>query len=232
MEDAEVRRNNAQSDLVAAKSRVATASQQRQRTEVRAPFDGVLSDRKVSAGDTAQLGKELVKVIDPSSMRFEGLVSADRMAELKLGQAVFFKVNGYAQSDFQGKVRRIAAAANASTRQVEVLVDFAGEQAPDVAGLYAEGRVQSQSVSALMLADGAIQREGDSAVAWRIKDGKLSKTAIKLGERDARLGLYRVTAGLQQGEQILRRPGSGLSDGRKVEMSKPAKVAAASQPGA
>ena len=79
LEDAEVRRNNAQSDLVAARARVASARQQLQRTEVRAPFDGVVSDRKVSVGDTAQVGKELVKVIDPRSMRFEGLVSADRM---------------------------------------------------------------------------------------------------------------------------------------------------------
>jgi RND family efflux transporter MFP subunit len=53
MEDAEIRRNNAQSDLVAAKARAATARQQLTRTEVRAPFDGVVSDRKVSAGDTA-----------------------------------------------------------------------------------------------------------------------------------------------------------------------------------
>ena len=86
LEDAEVRRNNAQSDLVAARSRVAAARQQLRRTEVRAPFEGVVSERKVSAGDTAQVGKELVKVIDPRSMRFEGLVSADRMHELQLGQ--------------------------------------------------------------------------------------------------------------------------------------------------
>ena len=41
------------------RTRVVTARQQLERTEVRAPFDGVVSDRKVSAGDTAQIGKEL-----------------------------------------------------------------------------------------------------------------------------------------------------------------------------
>jgi multidrug resistance efflux pump len=107
LEDAEVRRNNAQSDLVAARARASTARQQLQRTEVRAPFDGVVSERKVSAGDTAQVGKELVKVIDPRSMRFEGLVSADRLHELKLGQAVSFRVNGYPQEFHrQGQAHR------------------------------------------------------------------------------------------------------------------------------
>jgi RND family efflux transporter MFP subunit len=225
LEDAEIRRNNAQSDQVAAKARVATARQALQRTEVRAPFDGVVSDRKVSAGDTAQIGKELLKVIDPSSMRFEGLVSANRMAELKVGLPVYFKVNGYAETDFQGTIRRIAVAANATTRQVEVLVDFAGAAHPGVAGLYAEGHVQSQSVSALMLPESVIQREGDQAYAWAIKDGKLSKISLKLGERDERLGDYQVSAGLSAGDLVLRHPTSALQQGRKVELSKPGVVA-------
>ncbi|MFO0124205.1 MAG: efflux RND transporter periplasmic adaptor subunit, partial [Inhella sp.] len=65
LEDAEIRRNGAQSELIAARARVAAAQQQVARTEVRAPFDGVVSDRRASAGDTAQVGKELLKVIDP-----------------------------------------------------------------------------------------------------------------------------------------------------------------------
>ncbi len=227
MEDAEIRRNNAQSDLVAARARVATARQQQQRTEVRAPFDGVVSDRKVSPGDSAQLGKELIKVMDPASMRFEGLVSADRMSELKLGQTVYFRVNGYPQVDFQGKVRRIAQAANASTRQVEVLVDFAGQQQPGVAGLYAEGRVQSTSVSALMVADSALMREGDKAYVWAVADGKIAKTAVQLGARDDRQGLYVVTAGVKAGSQILRNPASTLINGQRVELTRRAPAGAA-----
>ena len=53
LEDVEIRRNSAQSDRAAARTRVVTARQQLERTEVRAPFDGIVSDRKVSAGDTA-----------------------------------------------------------------------------------------------------------------------------------------------------------------------------------
>ena len=94
LEDAEVRRNTAQSDYAAADARVVAARQQLRRTEVRAPFDGVTSERKVSAGDTAAIGKELIKVIDPRTMRLEGQVSADRMHELKIGQPVTYRVNG------------------------------------------------------------------------------------------------------------------------------------------
>jgi membrane fusion protein (multidrug efflux system) len=218
MEDAEQRRNTAQSDLVAAKARAVQARQQLQRTEVRAPFDGVVSERKVSAGDTAQIGKELVKVIDPRSMRFEGLVSADRMNELKAGQTVSFSVNGLGEKDFSGKIRRVDAAANATTRQLEVMVDFVPGTAPKVAGLYAEGRVETGSTSTLLLADASLVRAGDEAFAWLIQGETLKKVGLKLGERDARRGEFVLLSGLKAGDRILRKPGSNLQDGQKIQL--------------
>ncbi|MDP1693489.1 MAG: efflux RND transporter periplasmic adaptor subunit [Burkholderiaceae bacterium] len=229
LEDAEVRRNGAQSELVASRSRVASAQQQLRRTEVRAPFDGVVSERKASVGDTAQVGKELVKVIGPSSMRFEGLVSADRMHEIKVGQAVSFSVNGFPDVQFAGKVRRIDASANAATRQVEVLVEFADPaKAPRVAGLYAEGRIEAQGGSAaLMLAEAAIVRTGAQTAVWRVKDGRIARVAVQLGERDERRGEYPVKAGLADGDTILRNPGTALVEGQQVEFAKPAVAASA-----
>jgi len=221
LEDAEVRRNNAQSDLVAAKARVVSARQMLQRTEVRAPFDGVVSDRKVSSGDTAQTGKELVKVIDPRSMRFEGLVSADRMHELKLGQRVSFRVNGHPQNDFDGTIKRIDAAANAMTRQVEVIVAFNGTELPRVAGLYAEGRIEAGSAQVLTVPDSAVLRSGDVTHVWRVNDQALQKVQVQLGERDARRGDYPVMSGLSAGDRVLRAPGSTLVDGQKVEFATP-----------
>ncbi len=222
MEDAEGRRNNAYSELVAAKARVASARQQLERTRVRAPFAGRVSERRVSAGDTAQVGKELLKVIDPASMRFEGLVSADRMHELKLGQAVAFRINGYPNQDFAGKVRRIDAAANATTRQVEVLVGFAdADKAPRIAGLYAEGRVlvETAGSNTLSLPESAVQRQDGKASAWVLREGALRRVELQLGERDARRGEYPVKSGMQAGERYLRSPGSGLVDGQKFELS-------------
>lgn len=227
LDDAEVRRNNAQSDLVAARARESTAFQQLQRTEVRAPFDGVVSDRKVSAGDTAQVGKELVKVMDPRSLRFEGLVSADRMQELKPGQVVSFRVNGFAQDRFLGKLRRVDAAANATTRQVAVVVDFADAQAaPQVAGLFAEGQVQTGGQQVLTLPEGALVRAGETAFVWRVAGGVVNKVTVKLGERDLRSGHFPVLSGLAAGDRVLRNPGSALFDGQKAEMAAAASPAA------
>ncbi len=229
LEDAEVRRNNALSDLEAAKTRVVLARQQLQRSEVRAPFNGIVSDRKVSAGDTAQVGKELLKVIDPASMRFEGLVSADHIGEVKAGQSVVFRVNGYPDEEFTGKVRRVNPAANPTTRQVEVLVDFTGQKQPRLAGLYAEGRLETATTPALTLPATALVRDGDKASAWRVKGGKLEKVTLALGERDPRSGDWVLKGGLAEGDQVIRHPGALLKDGQLVQSSvaaEPTKAAA------
>jgi len=220
LEDVEIRRNTAQSDREAAKTRVVSARQQLQRTQVRAPFDGIVSDRKVSAGDTAQVGKELVKVIDPHSLRFEGLVSADNIGEVKAGQRVMFRVHGFADREFLGTIARVNPAANATTRQVEVLVDFAdAKQQPEVAGLYAEGHVEARRTAALTIPATALVREGDSAFAWRVKDRAVQKVSLTVGERDARSGEFVLRSGLAEGDTLLRYPTSTLQNGQPVEIA-------------
>lgn len=221
LEDAEIRRNNVQSDLVAAKARLVQARQQLQRTEVRAPFDGVISERKVSTGDTAQIGKELVKVVDPASLRFEGTVSADKIDKVKMGQQVVFRVNGQGQQEYLGKVKRVDPAANPTTRQVEVLVGLGEGPQPRLAGLYAEGRIEVGGVNALMVPEAALQRDGDKAYAWRVRDNTLNKVTVTLGERDPRRGDFVVRAGLAEGDKLIRNPSSALKDGQKVAFGKP-----------
>jgi RND family efflux transporter MFP subunit len=218
LEESETKRNAAQSEYVASKARVAAAKQQLDRTEVRAPFNGVVSARKASAGDTAQIGKELIQVIDPSSMRFEGQVSADQMDVVKVGQRVNFRINGVAQTGDQlassGIVKRIDGAANPITRQVAVIVAINSKDRPPVVGLYAEGVVETLSKPAVMISESSLRREGDKVFVWVLEGNKILQRAIQLGDRDTRLGEWVVTSGLSAGEKILRNSSSTLKDGQ------------------
>jgi membrane fusion protein, multidrug efflux system len=217
-EDVEIRRNNAQSDLEAAKSRAALARQQLQRTQVHAPFDGIVSERQVSAGDTAQIGKELLKVIDPHSLRFAGRVAAAAIGDVHVDQRVAFRVHGYRDQTFAGRVTRVNPAANSVTRQVEVLVEFEG-QAPTVAGLYAEGRIETRQTGGLMLPASALVEEAGGSFVWRVANSALTKTRVQVASRDARSGDFLVIAGLAAGERVLRYPNAALRDGRPVEIA-------------
>jgi RND family efflux transporter MFP subunit len=224
LEDAEIRRNNAQSDLVASRARVVQARQQLQHTVVRAPFAGIVSERKASKGDTAALGKELLKVIDPDSMRFEGRVSSDKVGQVQVGQAVSFRVNGYAGQNFSGVVKRIDPSANPVTRQVEVLVGFAEGKQPGVAGLYAEGVVAAQNRQGVTLPESVLVRAGEQAIVWLVRQERLHKVQLKLGERDPRRGEFEVLSGLKPDDVVLRNPQITFKDGEKVQMIAAAKA--------
>ena len=177
----------------------------------------MVSERKASIGDTAAVGKELIKVIDPASVRFDGFVSADKISTVKLGQHVSFRVNGYGQQDFAGVVKRIDAAADPTTRQVEVLVNFVEKTVPSVSGLYAEGRIETSSSAALMLPAIALVRNGDHAFAWRVQSGVLKKISIVLGERDPRSGDYADQQRSGGRRSSRAQPAVELKDGAEVE---------------
>jgi membrane fusion protein (multidrug efflux system) len=168
-----------------------------------------------------------MQVVDPSSMRFEGRVSADSIGEVAAAQKVHFRVHGFTDVEFEGTVTRVNPAANAITRQVEVLVAFDDhKQQPAVAGLYAEGHIETRSSAALTLPTASLVREGDNNYAWRVKGGTLQKVKLELGVRDARTGAYAVRNGLAEGDIVLRYPNSTLKDGQVARMAADAKPAA------
>src|SRR5262249_4139456 len=140
--------------------------------------------------------------------------------EVKAKQRVVFRIHGYAKREYVGHITRVNPAANATTRQVEVLVNFAdSKQEPKLAGLYAEGRIETRSSAALTVPPSAVVQDGEQAFAWRLKDQALQKVNLKLGDRDARTGEFTLKSGVSDGDMLLRYPSSSLQDGQKVEMA-------------
>lgn len=218
-EDAELRRNTAQSDLAAARTRVVQDSQQLARTEVRAPFDGIVSNREASNGDTAQIGKALIKVIDPSSIYFAGFVSSDQALNVKVGQQVKFHINGLREQVVEGNIERVNPVADSNTRQVGVHVAINNGKHLTV-GMFAEGRVQTETAQGLTVPESSLVQQGDHTYVWRVQNDLLKKIEVKIGARDLQSGDYAILAGLGQGDTVIRQPRGALVDGAKVKLEK------------
>jgi RND family efflux transporter MFP subunit len=221
VETAEGARNQAQSALASARARVVESRQLLEKTEVRAPFDGVVGARSVSAGNTVQVGMELLQVLDISTMRFEGMIAADEVGKVRNGARVHFRVNGFPNREFEGRVERTNPVANEATRQVQILVALPQVNENLVAGLYAEGRIEVESRPVILLPESALVRDGDLAHVWTVSQGELKRTDVVLGQQDPRLGRFEVSSGLSIGDEVLRHPLGILKDGREVEISGP-----------
>ncbi len=216
-EDAELKSSAAESELAAARTRVVQESQQLARTEIRAPFAGIVGGREVSSGDTAQIGKALLKVIDPTSIRFTGFIPSDQIRLIEIGQIVDFRVGGQRDQVFKGRIERVNPVVDPGTRQVSVQVAITGEYNLTV-GMFAEGRVQTESRAGLSVPESSLVRLGDQAYVWRVKNGKLNKIEVGLGARDTQSGSYAINTGLVAGDLVLLHPLGALVDGANVEL--------------
>jgi membrane fusion protein (multidrug efflux system) len=221
--DLDVARNNvtsAEAQLADAKSRLASTDRQIADTVLRAPIAGVVSNRYVHAGDVVSIGTELFRIIDPSSMRLEASVPSDDLSLLRVGADVEFTVRGYDQR-FKGRIQRIAPQADPVTRQVPIYVSIPNVGGRLVAGLFAEGRVVTQSAEGLVVPANAVNTSESSPWVLRAADGKTERVTITLGLRDPRSEQAQVESGLNEGDTLLRGAAQGITPGTPVELTLP-----------
>ncbi len=223
LEDAEVRRNNAQSELEAAKTRVVLARQQLQRTEVRAPFDGVVSDRKVSAGDTAQVGKELREGDRPGqhALRGPGFRRPHRRGEGRAERGLPRERLRRRRVHRQGEARESRRQRRPRARS-RCSWTSPGRSSRDSRACTPRAGSRPSRPRASRLPATALVRDGDKASAWRVRDGKLQKVMLALGERDPRTGDFVLKGGLAEGDQVIRHPSTLLKEGQVVQAAAPA----------
>jgi len=210
---------SAEAQVADAKSRLASADRALGDTVIRSPFQGVVSKRTVNAGDVVSPGTELFTIIDPSSMRLEASVPSEDLSALRIGASVEFTVRGYGTA-FHGRIERVAPQADATTRQVPIYVAIPNVGGRLVAGLFAEGRVVSQSASGIVVPANAVNTT-DASKPWvlRVTDGKTERVDVTLGLRDPRSELVNVASGLSEGDVLLRGASQGITPGTPVKVS-------------
>ena len=220
----------AQSQLADAKARLTQAEKQLENTTIKAPISGVVSVRSVSAGDLASPGTALFTIVDPSSMRLEGSVPTDQMSAVRLGMPVTFTVQGYPGRDFTGRVTRINPVADPTTRQVRILASIPNAGGTLVGGLFAEGRVSSESHTGLVVPITAVDQKGFAPTATRVKNGKAEKVSVRLGLEDPATETIEVLSGLAQGDTVLTGGVLGTTPGTPIRVRKSTDQASAQVP--
>jgi membrane fusion protein, multidrug efflux system len=212
--------STAEAQLADARSRLVNATKQLGDAIIRSPINGVVARRSVNRGDVVTVGSELFVVIDPSSMRLEASVPSESLGELKIGATVDFQVRGYDQR-FQGRIERISPLADPTTRQVPIYVTIPNDAGRLVAGLFAEGRVITQTAEGLVVPLNAVNTSGQMPWALRVNAGKTERIDVQLGVRDPRTERAQITSGVKEGDMLLRGAAQGITPGTPVTVSVP-----------
>jgi RND family efflux transporter MFP subunit len=179
----------------------------------------VVGVKRVSTGDVVSPGTEMYSVVDPSSMRLEGNVPADQLGQVSVGAPVRFSVTGYPDRTFVGRITRVAPVADPSTRQVQILASIPNAGNTLVGGLFAEGRVASQTREGLLVPADAIDARGIRPTVVRVKGGRVERVNVEVGLRDDARELVEVRTGLAAGDTLLRGAAQGISNGTTVRVA-------------
>lgn len=201
----------ANATLSAAKEELARARSDRdalvtQRNNLRliAPANGVIVARDADPGTTMVAGQSVIEIIDPTSLwfnvRFDQISALGLVSDLS-AQVVLRSREGAALA---GRVLRIEPKADVVTEEMlaKVVFDLIPQPLPPL-GELAEVTINlPELASALVIPNAAIRRNGNKAGVWRIADGALSFTPIRLGASDLN-GHVQVLGGLEAGDQVV-----------------------------
>lgn len=220
-ERAQLARHQAQAQLSEAQSRLALAREQVGRTRIIAPFDGVVSERHASAGDVVQPGSPLLTVVDPRSLELEASVPAEFVGRLEAGTPVDFQLSGAAGQRFSGEIERINPAVDPSTGQVRIYVAIPNVEQSLLVGLFAQGRVASESKEALALPVEAVDPRTTPPSVMRVRNGRLERVSVSLGLRDEVAQQLEVRSGLEAGDMVVLGSARELAEGTRVQVKPP-----------
>ncbi|HEX6559771.1 MAG TPA: efflux RND transporter periplasmic adaptor subunit [Longimicrobiales bacterium] len=210
---------SAEAALADAKAGLAVAQRRVDKTVLRAPFSGVVSRRGAKTGDVVLPGTLLFTVVDPKSMRLEAAVPAARLQGLRLGEEVRFTVIGYGNRAFVGSIEHINPVADPATRQVSIYVRIPNERGELVAGLFAEGRVTTESRPGVMVPLIAVAYDAPTPSVLRLRGGRTERVAAKLGVKDDQSESIEVISGVAAGDTLITGGARALAPGTRVRLT-------------
>ena len=216
----------AKAQVAEANARVAQAQKKLQDAQARSPIAGAVSRKLVNAGDIVTSGSHLFTIIDPSTMRLHATVPSESLGMLATGTAVRFRVRGYPDRRFEGRIERIVPAADPTTRQIPIVVAIPNPGGKLVANLFAEGRVQAHSKEALAVPLSAISDTEGETTARVVRDGKVEVVPVQVGVKDEMAERAEVVQGLKAGDLVLTGAARELAAGTLVEAQSPSEARA------
>jgi RND family efflux transporter MFP subunit len=208
---------SAKADQAVALTRVDAAQKGLQDLVVKAPFDGVVAERRVSAGEFVGAGTEVVQLVSTGSLRLLLQVSESALGKVKMDQEVTFVVPAYAGQVFVGKVVHLGAVVREATRDLLVEAEVSDEDGRLRQGMFAEGRLAVGLQKRLAIPEAAVKREAGQTKVLVVEDGRMEERLVDLGE--AHEGWVEIRNGLVKGTKVVLEPGTDAVDGARIKVA-------------
>jgi RND family efflux transporter MFP subunit len=214
LDDATAGYEAAVANLRAAEEGVKAAEVYLTYSEIKAPFDGVVTDRMIEVGDMAAPGRPLFVIENTSKVKIEGQVPESVASGLAVGDGVVVEIG---DERFEAELSELLPAADPRSRTftVRALLDNSERQLRS--GIFARLTLGGESRPVVTAPESAIVRRGPLTGLFLVDDDSTARL------RWATLGRTQdwhveILTGLQAGERLVLSPPTELDDGRPVEV--------------
>ncbi|RUT34847.1 efflux RND transporter periplasmic adaptor subunit [Arsenicitalea aurantiaca] len=193
-------------NLAALEAQVETAEISIENATVRAPFDGVVSERLVEPGQTISAGTPLMGLVDLSSMEVRATASLTASAQIAEGQDATLSIEGLPNRSFEAEVRRINPVAVEGTRTIPVYLTLDNPDGVLRGGMFATGNVVvAAKDGAIAVPTAAIREDAEGEYVLKIDADRTHRQVIARGESWGG-GLVEITSGVAEGDMLVTAP--------------------------
>jgi RND family efflux transporter MFP subunit len=187
---------------------LALAQQMVADSQIVAPFDGVVGERRVSPGEYVQPGQAVVTLVRADRLRFTAGVPESRAASIRVGQRVEIERGGRNAPPLVTSISRLSPTVMQSSRSILIEADVPNPELELQAGLFAEAElVVDPNAQAIVVPAGAVSRFAGVQKVWVVAGGVARQQTVRTGRQEN--GRVEILDGLTAGSVLVLNAADG-----------------------
>jgi len=194
--------------LTGAEIDVKTARLILEKTVIRAPFSGILTDFKVSPGERIESGREICTIVDLSRMKVKARVLESDIGKMMPGRGVDLRFSAYPGRVFKGLVESVGPIVDAEDKTCPVFIAVEGSGDEIKPGMHAEVEIAAEiHRNRLLVPQDAILVRGGRKLVFVVEQGLAKWRYVEIGlenEHDAEiLPGNDAASGISEGDTVI-----------------------------
>ena len=200
-----------------AKQELAEAEWKLEKTKIRAPFTGFLTERMITLGQNIRMGDVLFEVSDFDPLIARIYLPERDVLDLEQGREVRITLKADEETRFRGRIRQISPVVDTATGTVKVTIESEPPPPSVRPGAFVTiDIVRKTHQKVVILPREAIVRELQNAYVFVANGDVAEKRRVALGlEEDGRI---EAVSGVDAGEQVIVAGQGGLKDGSAIRV--------------
>lgn len=201
-----------QTALEIAKLKLDEAKLNLKRTQVIAPVDGVIYERKADIGELAAANQPLFRMSQDGWIEFEAKIAESDFKKVKPEMSAFINLTGY-EKPLLGKIRFVTPAIDPSSRLIIVRISF--EEKPSLpVGLFGNVEIHLGELKGLSIPASALQQDSQGLFVWKLgPENKVHRLPVEPFYQDPENLLIQ---NLSEDMQIIAKAGAFVNEGEVV----------------